>query len=68
MTTTTMDTDDLAREVAAAWVSNPNLGELATAERAIWSRVTGWTGTTPSPGPPPTSPHTRAKSMTTSSR
>lgn len=42
---------DLARQVAAAWVAKPHLGELATVEAATWSRVTGWTGTKPSPGP-----------------
>ncbi|MBF6422349.1 hypothetical protein IU436_27310 [Nocardia farcinica] len=42
---------DLARQVAAAWVAKPDLGELATVEAAIWSRVTGWAGTKPAPGP-----------------
>lgn len=43
--------NDLARGVAASWVSNPSVNDLATVERALWSRVTGWTGTKPSPGP-----------------
>ncbi|MFC8044176.1 hypothetical protein [Nocardia sp. NPDC057353] len=43
--------NDLAREAAAAWVSNPCVDDLATVERAIWSRVTGWTGSSLSPGP-----------------
>ncbi|MFC9872749.1 hypothetical protein [Nocardia salmonicida] len=42
---------ELAREVAAAWVSNPRLDRIGTVERATWSRVTGWAGTQQQPGP-----------------
>lgn len=41
----------LGRALAHTWVTTRDPTDIATVVPSIWARITGWTGTTPPPGP-----------------